>query len=272
MKRPLFCELCPFAFRLSRLKGIMLRKLKDAFSPCRFSRTRSTEALPIVIMKHSSLIRRKLAGVSPQLQDNKTTNMSLAAPCLNGILIRPGETFSLWRLLGNTSARKGYLPGLVIKCGKATEGEGGGMCQLSNLLHWMALHSELSITEHHHHERFNLFPDDDRRVPFGLGTSIVYNYLDYRLTNNTERTYQILLNTDGELLYGELRADTAEPARYAIRVENDRFVRADDGIRRRGDVYRDTLSADGSRQKTEHLLSTDALVMYEVEEKHISPN
>ena len=58
-------------------------------------------------------------------------------------------------------------------------------CQLSNLLHWMVLHSDLTITEHHHHDRFDLFPDDGRQVPFGMGTSIVYNYLDYRVTNTS---------------------------------------------------------------------------------------
>ena len=270
MKRPLFCELCPLAFRLSRMKGIVLRKLKDAFSKLRFSRKRMTEPLPICIATHASLIRRKLAGVDPQLQDNKATNMALAAPRLNGILIQPGETFSLWRLLGNTTKSKGYLPGLVIKCGKAAPGEGGGMCQLSNLLHWMILHSELSITEHHHHERFNLFPDDERRVPFGLGTSIVYNYLDYRVTNNTSRTYQLLLHTDGEFLHGELRADKEESFRYAIRVENDRFVRTAEGIRRRGDIFKDTIDNAGHTIKKEHLLSTNALVMYDVAEELLS--
>ena len=272
MKRPLFCELCPFAFRLSRMKGIFLRKMKDAFSKARFCRQRSTQPLAVSITSHSSLIRRKLAGVDPQLQDNKATNMALAEPHINGILIQPGETFSLWRLLGNTTARKGYLPGLIIKCGKATEGEGGGMCQLSNLLHWMALHSELSITEHHHHERFNLFPDDDRRVPFGLGTSIVYNYLDYRLTNNTPRTYQILLHTDGELLHGELRADAAEEFHYTIRAKNDRFVRTEEGIYRRSDIFKDTHDTSGSITETKHLLSTNALVMYDVADEQLSPN
>ena len=144
------------------------------------------------------------------------------------------------------------------------------MCQLSNLLHWMILHSELSITEHHHHERFNLFPDDERRVPFGLGTSIVYNYLDYRVTNNTSRTYQLLLHTDGEFLHGELRADKEESFRYAIRVENDRFVRTAEGIRRRGDIFKDTIDNAGLTIKKEHLLSTNALVMYDVAEELLS--
>lgn len=266
MKRPLFCELCPFTFWLSRQKGILKRKLQDALSKLRFCRNKQADSLPVRISEHRSVIRRRLAGVDPVLQNNKATNLALATPHIDGILIRPGETFSLWRLIGNTTKRKGYLPGLVIQCGKAKAGEGGGMCQLSNLLHWMVLHSELSITEHHHHERFNLFPDANRRVPFGVGTSIVYNYLDYRVTNNTTRTYQIRLTTDGDNLIGELRADAPEPYTYAVRIENDRFVREGDAVYRRGDVYRDTLAADGSTVCSTKLLSNNALVMYEVPE------
>ncbi len=263
MKRPLFCELCPLAFRLSRLKGILLRKLKDALSRQHFCKEKAPQPLAHSVAQHASLIRRKLEGVNEELQNNKAKNLALAAPCINGILIRPGETFSLWRLIGNTTARKGYLPGLVIACGKPTAGVGGGMCQLSNLLHWMVLHSALTITEHHHHERFNLFPDDRRQVPFGLGTSIVYNYLDYRVTNNTTRTYQFLLSTDGEYLRGELRADAPESQSYCVKVEKDDFIQEEDGIYRCCDIYREVTQSNGET-RTEHLLSTHARVMYDI--------
>lgn len=143
------------------------------------------------------------------------------------------------------------------------------MCQLSNLLHWMVLHSALSITEHHHHERYNLFPDDRRQVPFGLGTSIVYNYLDYRVTNNTPRTYQIMVWTDGENLHGELRADSPEEQSYRIRVERDCFTKEKDGIYRCCDIYRDITTADGHTSSS-HLLSTHARVMYDVAPEDIS--
>ncbi len=33
------------------------------------------------------------------------------------------------------------------------------MCQFTNLLHWMALHSPLTVTEHHRHSGLDLFPD-----------------------------------------------------------------------------------------------------------------
>ena len=262
-RRRLFCELGPFAFWLSRQKGIWQRHLRDAFSPLRFCKERQAASYPVLVFQHESRIRRKLAGVDPVLQNNKATNLALAAPSIDGVVIRPGETFSLWRLLGNTTRRKGYLPGLVIACGKPQAGEGGGMCQLSNLLHWLVLHSELTITEHHHHDRYNLFPDSGRQVPFGMGTSIVYNYLDYRVTNTTSRSYQFRLWVDGDFLRGELRADAVQPCCYRIRMENERFVREKSGVYRQGEVYRDTLRLDGELISSELIRRNHALVMYD---------
>lgn len=125
-----------------------------------------------------------------QLQENKAVNLALAVKHIDGLLIRPGETFSVWRQVGRTTKRKGYKEGLTIAKGAPSQGIGGGLCQLSNLIHWMVLHSELTITEHHHHDGLDLFPDFGRQIPFGTGTSISYNYIDYRVRNDTTNTYQ----------------------------------------------------------------------------------
>ena len=70
------------------------------------------------IKKHASLIRRRLGNVDMQLQENKAVNLSLAAPCIDRVLIRPGEIFSFWTLVGDPSARRGFRDGLVIAGGK----------------------------------------------------------------------------------------------------------------------------------------------------------
>ena len=43
---------------------------------------------------------------------------------------------------------------------------GGGLCQLANLLYWMALHTPLAVVERHHHS-FDPFPDENRTLPSG---------------------------------------------------------------------------------------------------------
>ena len=264
MPRKLFCEISPFTYRLSMEKEILKRHLKDFIHKIRFARERTTDNLPVVIYRHNSLIRRRLGNVNMQLQENKATNLALAVKNIDGLLIRPGETFSVWKQIGRTTERKGYKEGLVIAKGAPGQGIGGGLCQLSNLIHWMVLHSDLTIAEHHHHDALDLFPDYGRQIPFGTGTSISYNYLDYRVRNDTSNTYQLRLWVDGEYLRGELRSIDPQPHTFHIHAENEYFSREGDVIYRNGQVFRDTIDATTGKVIESQLIRTNhARVMYE---------
>jgi vancomycin resistance protein VanW len=49
------------------------------------------------IRVHSSLLRRQLGTDEVDLQENKVVNLRLASAHVDGLLIRPGETFSFNR-------------------------------------------------------------------------------------------------------------------------------------------------------------------------------
>ena len=264
MARKLFCDISPFTYRLSMEKEIMKRHLRDVFNGVHFAKERTRDSLPVVVYRHNSLIRRRLGNVDMQLQENKAVNLALAVKHIDGLLIRPGETFSVWKLIGRTTESKGYKEGLTITHGKPAKGIGGGMCHLSNLIHWMVLHSELTITEHHHHDALDLFPDHGRQIPFGTGTSISYNYIDYRVKNNTENTYQLRLHVDEEYLCGELRAVEPLPHTFHIHSEGEYFSREDGVVYRNGKVYRDTIDRSTGECLESQLIRTNhARVMYE---------
>lgn len=266
MARKLFCELHPVCYRISVIKCRMVRHWKNRFSAEKFAVNKSAEALPVILYEHKSLIRRKLGDVDLRLQDNKARNLEIAAPKVSGVLIKPGETFSFWKLVGKTTAKKGYREGLMISNGKTIAGIGGGMCQFTNLIHFMALHSPLTITERHHHDRYDLFPDFGRQVPFGTGTSIMYNYLDYRFRNDTNQTFQLLIWVTDTHLCGELRCEETLKQSYHIVCEGERFVRESDGIYRRGNVYRTIYDKQsGILEKKELLQENNAKVMYEAD-------
>ena len=239
MARKLFCELGPTAYRISTQKEILLRDLKDLPLRGKFAREKGQELLPVKVKHHASLIRRRLGDVDMRLQENKAVNLALAAPLVDRVLIRPGEIFSFWRLVGNPTAKRGFREGLVIAGGGRTgSGVGGGMCQFTNLIHWMVLHTDLTIVEHHHHDGVDLFPDFGRVIPFGTGTSILYNYLDYRFCNNTDRTYQLTVWVDDEYLNGEIRADAPQEHSYHIECRDEFFSREADGIYRNKEIWR----------------------------------
>ena len=264
MERKLFCEISPFTYAISERKCILIRAAKNLFGREKFAKTRCDESLKYLICRHNSLIRRRLGNVDMHLQENKAVNLSLAAPKIDKILIRPGEVFSFWELVGKTSAKAGYKEGLTISNGKTRPGIGGGMCQMTNLIHWMILHSDLTIVEHHHNDKYDLFPDYQRKIPFGTGTSIVYNYLDYRFKNTTDRTYQLLVSTTPEYLCGELRSDRPQRNKYHIKAENEFFSEENGIVYRNGEIYRIRVdSVTGDHQEIQLIRKNHAQVLYD---------
>lgn len=265
MARKLFCQLGPWAYWLSRRKEVLRRKLYDrARGP--FAVQRQPEPLPALVYRHRSLIRRRLGQVDMALQENKAVNLALAAPKVCGVLIRPGETFSFWRLVGPCTKRRGYQVGMTISNGAPGRGIGGGMCQFTNLIHWMVLHSPLTITERHHHENLDLFPDFGRQVPFGVGTSIAYNYLDYRFRNDTGQCWQLLTWVEGAYLCGELRAQCLPAQTFHIHVADERFVREGHGIYRCNTILRQTVDRRTGNSQVEVLQRNRARVLYNMED------
>lgn len=273
MSKKLFCEICPLTYKISVQKNVIQRKVRDFFSKEKFAKQKTDEKLPALVWEHQSLIRRVLGNVDMTLQENKATNLSLAAPKVNGILIRPGETFSFWRTVGKSTAKKGFKEGLVIASSKPDSAIGGGMCQFSNLIHWMVLHSPLDITEHHHHDGFDLFPDFNRKIPFGTGTSISYNYVDYRITNNTDTTYQIIVYVTDTHLCGELRAEKAPSEEYVIESEGEHFVRENGDVYRKGKVYRSCIDKNTGKVISKTCIRENhAKVMYDTTDLKITEN
>ena len=264
LARKLFCDINPTCYKISVKKETFLRNIKDFFSHEKIAKEKSEELLPNVVKSHSSILVRKLEGVDIRLQENKVTNIRLAAEKINGIIIKPGETFSFWKTVGKTTAKEGYVEGLVIKRGgKLGADIGGGLCQMANMIHWLVLNSPLEVTELHHHSDA-LFPDERRRVPFGTGTSVLNNYVDYRFKNTTDQNVQIAVWIENGELCGELRSEKAYPFRYKLVEENHHFRKENGKFYRISKVYRIVIERENNSEiKKELILNNHSLVMYD---------
>lgn len=192
-----------------------------------------------LVAEAGSIVLRRLADVDIALQHNKRRNLELAIAELDGRVLRPGELLSFWRCVGNPTARRGYLPGLVLAHGRLHADVGGGLCQLSNLLHWLALHTPLQVVERHHHGH-DSFPDVGRVVPFGTGATVFYNYLDLRLRNEGPEAYRLRLWLTEDELRGEIRSDRPPTLTYAVVEEDHRFRRRGTDVFRENRLYRAT--------------------------------
>jgi len=256
----------PFFYHARIKQQIWSRRIADMFGKARFAGAHEAESLPYVCKKHQSLLRRKLGDSDPRLQDNKVVNLRIAVAEIDGILIRPGETFSFWRLVGKPTAAKGYIEGMLLSQGKVITGVGGGLCQLANLLYWMALHSPLQVVERHHHH-FDPFPDEQRTLPFGSGASVFYNYVDLRFHNPTPQTFQIRAWLTDQHLKGALLLDGEWAHSYHIEERNHRFLKVGDRSYRENELWRRTVDKrTGTTVGEERLIHNYSEVKYAVDE------
>ncbi|MBR4648662.1 MAG: hypothetical protein IKO67_00735, partial [Bacteroidaceae bacterium] len=95
-------------------------------------------------------------------------------------------------------------------------------------------------------------------------TSISYNYIDYRVRNDSALTYQLKLWVDDEYLHGELRATEPLVHTFHIHAENEYFSREAGVVYRNGQVYRDIIDRNSGNCLESQLIRTNhARVMYE---------
>lgn len=255
--------LYPLAVRVHQVR----RHLQWLRSDAAFSTPRDAGELPVRLMRHGSLLLRELGEAADQdrhrvLQHNKVTNLELATRRTDGILIGPGETFSFNKVVGNCTRRKGYVEGMRLSNGDAISGVGGGICQLANLLHWMFLHTPLTIVERSEHS-FDPFPDKGRVLPWGVGCSIVYNYVDLVVRNDTDQTFQLRTWVGERHLRGEVRSDVTGPHSYRVHAHDEKFLRFEGQVFRKNEIWRSVIDRRTGDLVDEELLKrTCALVKY----------
>jgi vancomycin resistance protein VanW len=240
---------------------ILKRKLNWYFGNQKLTNQVDYELDGNIVFRHKSLILRPLKDVDMYLQENKRVNLQLAVQKLNNTILNPFETFSLWKQVGRPTSRKGYLEGLILNQGSIEKGVGGGLCQLGNLLFWIFAHSPLTITERHRHG-FDVFPDVNRKVPFGAGATLSYNYIDLQVINNTENQFQIKLWLDNEFLHGELIAKDRIDSIYEVEERNHLIKQQIwGGYTRHNQIFR--VENDYNGRKHESLLvENHAILMY----------
>lgn len=259
---PRLTERYPMLFPLAVQAHRARRRWQWLTSGTPWASERADHVLPHRVKKHKSLLLRQLGESEMWLQHNKVRNLELASTRVDRILIRPGETLSFNKVVGNCTRRRGYVEGMKLSNGDAESGVGGGICQLANLLHWMFLHSPLTVVERSEHS-FDPFPDHGRVLPWGVGCSIVYNYVDLVVRNDTDVTFQLLVHVGHRHLHGELRASAQMPHSYSVFARDEEFLRYDGRVFRRNEIWRYLISRRTGRIEGEELVKRNcALVKY----------
>lgn len=112
------------------------------------------------------------------LTAGKVQNLRAACRRLNGVEVPAGGVFSFWKQLGRTTRGRGFTEGRELRSGCMVPNLGGGLCQLSGLLHAAAIEAGLEVIERHEHS--HRLPGSP--LPPELDATVFWNYVDLRFT------------------------------------------------------------------------------------------
>jgi vancomycin resistance protein VanW len=215
------------------------------------------------VADHATPLFRRLAGLDEELQRNKVVNLRLAVGRLDALVLPPGGRLSFWRQVGRPSYRRGFVDGLVLDHGRLTEGVGGGLCQLTNLLYWMTIHTPLTVVERWRHS-YDVFPDNGRTQPFGSGATCAWPVLDLQVENRTATGFRLALEVTGTELVGAWTAAEVVPVSYRVYEQLHLMTNDAPGVFVRHNVLRRSVfDAAGSQVGDEPVAQNHARLMYQ---------
>ncbi len=129
---------------------------------------------------------------------SRVQNIQAAASRFHGLLVAPGETFSMANALGDISLDNGYAEALIIVGNQTIKGVGGGVCQVSTTLFRTAFFGGFPIVERHAHAYRVYYYEKvaGNRVDTslaGLDATVFVPLVDFKFTNDTP--YWLLMET-----------------------------------------------------------------------------
>ncbi len=268
-KRVAFSKKYPFLKKLIIFLRRSIRNIQNFFN-IKIRCQRKKYFLKYVVARHQSVLRRKLGDSDPKLQEQKIINLKQAVKELNGLVIKPNHIFSFWNIIGQPKYKKGYVDGMLLSSGKVIKGVGGGLCQLSNFLYWIFLHSPFEIIERYHHS-MDVFPDSGRVLPFGSGATVLYNFVDLKARNISSYPLQLKIWLTDKHLKGQILSPQPIPEKIHVFEKNQFFIKRGRRYFRYNEIYRE-VKIKGKVVRVEKITTNFAPVLYKVTPQYLKKN
>ncbi|HEY6073431.1 MAG TPA: VanW family protein, partial [Anaerolineales bacterium] len=125
-------------------------------------------------------------------------NIQTAAERFHGVLVAPGETFSMGQALGDVSLENGFAEALIIYGGRTIKGVGGGVCQVSTTLFRTVFFAGFPVVERYSHAyRVSYYEETpsgsvDPNLA-GMDATVYFPLVDFKFTNDSP--YWLLMET-----------------------------------------------------------------------------
>lgn len=263
MERKRLTQLFPFLLPLRIWQRNLFYQIGMKFDGNKYSKNFG-EKLKYKVCKTKTLMINENSGHDIIYQKNKVENLKIASKTMNHILIYPNETFSFCYLVRNSKKYGKYKDGLILVDGKIVAKKGGGLCHLSNLLHYLFLMSPLIVTERHGH-KVKSFPNPDKSSLEGIDATISSGWLDLKVKNETNNIYQIDISFDEDYMYGKILSNSESNVDYKIVNGKLKYVKENENIYECVEVIRVEIDKKTTKEiRKEKLYDEKVLIEYEL--------
>jgi vancomycin resistance protein YoaR len=153
--------------------------------------------------------------------DGRKTNVSNGCSKINGTLLYPGDTFSVYDTISPFTEENGYATASAYANGKVVDSIGGGICQVSTTLYNAIIRAELQVTMRYNHSMLVTYvdPSDDAAIASGLK--------DFQFVNNLEDPVYIEGYCSGGVITMNVYGRETRPSNRKISFESEILSQAD---------------------------------------------
>ena len=128
---------------------------------------------------------------SPKSGASRNYNLKKASSKVNGTILKPGETFNWFNIVGAANKANGYKKATVFLNGKSVPGYGGGVCQVSTTIYQASLKCGLKIVERHTHSLPVSYTTK------GKDATVSYGSKNLKIKNNKNYSIKLVTYSNG---------------------------------------------------------------------------
>ncbi len=141
----------------------------------------------------------------------RTHNLELACQAIDGTIVKPGETFSFNKVVGERTAEKGYGEAGVYVGGETVQQLGGGVCQVASTIFYCTIKADLEVVERAEHQYLPSY------IYYGMDATVYWGSLDYKWRNNTP--YPIRIDASVSDGYVHMRFVGTDTKDYKVELD-----------------------------------------------------
>lgn len=154
----------------------------------------------------------------------RAKNVQNGASKINGSVVYPGDTFSVYEAVSPFDAENGYELAGSYENGTTVETYGGGICQVSTTLYNAVIRAELEIEERFNHSMIVSYVDPS------ADAAIAGTYKDLKFKNNTDAPIYIEGYTQDMVIYFNVYGQETRPADREVIFESETLSTSDPGV------------------------------------------